>query len=114
MATKPLTIPNRWASDALYSSGPFIGDVCKVDPGAGVAGEGHRPGSLLPTAAEHENYQQNQVTTWVIDWLSLGSSAGASDAHIVETDAAGRTALTGLVVDDPVDEGAVEITGVNT
>lgn len=114
MATKPLTLPNRWASDALYSSGPFIGDVCKVDPGAGVAGEGHRPGSLLPTAAEHENYQQNQVTTWVIDWLSLGSSAGASDAHIVETDSAGRTALTGLVVDDPVDEVAVEITGVNS
>ena len=114
MASKPSTIPNRWASDALYSSGPFIGDVCKVDPGAGIAGEGHRPGSLLPTAAEHENYQQNQVTTWVIDWLSLGSSAGAADAHIVETNSAGRATLAGLTVNDLADEVAVAITGANT
>ena len=59
MATKPSTIPRVWASSALYTNGPFIGDVMKVDPGAGIAAAGHRPGASFPTAAEHENFQQN-------------------------------------------------------
>lgn len=111
---KPITYPRKWATDALYSSGPFIGDIAKVDPGVGIAAEGHRPGASYPTAAEHENYQQNEVTTWIVDWLALGSSLGATDAHIVETNAAGHTTLAGLHVVDAVDETAFTVTSANT
>ena len=55
MATKPTTLPRVWAVAGVYATGPFIGSVSNSDPGAGIAGEGHRPGSLWPTAAEHEN-----------------------------------------------------------
>jgi len=114
MATKPGTTPRKWATDAVYSSGPFIGDPTKADPGAGIAAEGHRPGSLFPTAAEHENYQQNQQSTWIVDWLALGSSAGAADAHLVETASTGRTSLVGATLVDAVDETVLNITGANT
>ena len=69
---------------------------------------------MFPTPAEYENYQQNQITTWVVNWLSLGSSAGAADAHIVETDATGRSALVGLDLNDAIDETVLNVTGVNT
>jgi hypothetical protein len=98
----------------VYTTGPFIGSISISDPGAGIAAEGHRPGNLYPTAAEHENYQQNKITAYVANWLALGSSAGAADAHIVETDAAGRAALHGLNVNDLVDETAVDITSTST
>lgn len=114
MATKPATIPAVWASNALYTTGPFIGSPSKVVPAAATAAEGHRPGALFPTPAEYENEQQNQITTWIVDWVYLGSSAGAADAHIVETDSTGRATLHGLDVNDTVDETAVNITGVNT
>jgi hypothetical protein len=60
-----------------------------VTPPAGVAAEGHRPGAANPTAAEHENSQQFWLTTWIATWLALGSSAGAADAHPLETDSTG-------------------------
>ena len=114
MATKPVTYPNIWDSSGIYTTGPFIGSVSIVDPGVGVAGEGHRPGSLYPTAAEHENYQQFQLTTWVTTWLALGSSAGAADAHILETDSVGRFRAVGARFVDAVDETVLDITGANT
>jgi hypothetical protein len=114
MATKPSTLPRPWATNAVYATGPFAGQPGKVDPGLGVAAEGHRPGANDPTAAEHENYQQNLVTASWIPWVNSGSSAGAADAHIVETTAAGRTSLRGLSVTDTVDETAVSIIGAST
>lgn len=114
MATKPVTFPNIWDSAGIYATGPFIGAISIVDPGIGVAGEGHRPGSLFPTAAEHENFQQFQLTTWVRTWLALGSSAGAADAHILETDSVGRFRAVGATFVDAVDETVLDITGANT
>lgn len=114
MATKPTLIPRLWASAGIYATGPFIGSISNSDPGVGIAGEGHRPGAAFPTAAEHENFQQLHLTTWVAEWLSMGSDAGAADAHIVETDAAGRSNLTGLTIVDTVDETAFSVTSANT
>lgn len=114
MATKPSTIPRVWASSALYTNGPFIGDVMKVDPGAGIAAAGHRPGANSPTAAEHENYQQNQLTKWVADWLYLGTSGPLATAHLQETDATGRAGILGVDITDPNDETALSVTSANT
>lgn len=114
MATKPATLPRIWASAGVYTTGPFIGSPSNADPGAGISAEGHRPGSLFPTPAEYENYQQLWQTTWVVDWLAQGSSAGAADAHILETDSVGRFRAVGARFVDAVDETVLEITGANT
>lgn len=114
MPTKPLTTPLDWATNALYTTGPFIGSASKVAPGAAVAAEGHRPGSLFPTPAEYENYQQNRLTAWVTEWVAVGTFNPDANAHIVETDSTGRAGVHGLDVIDTVDETAVVITGVNT
>ena len=60
MATKPVTLPNIWDSVGVYATGPFIGSISIVDPGAGIAGEGPRPGSLFPTAARMINALRRQ------------------------------------------------------
>ena len=104
MATKPVTLPQAWGVGPNWTTGPFIGSPVKSDPGVGIAADGHRPGSNFPTAAEHENFQQFQVTKWVRDWLFAGSSLGLPDAHIVETNATGRATLHGLDVDNNNDE----------
>lgn len=114
MATKPTTLPRQWATLANYDTGPFIGQPMKVDPGVGIAASGHRPGAAFPTPAEYENYQQNKVTALWIPWVNAGSSAGAADAHIVEANSAGRSALTGLNLHDGVDETVLDIEAVNT
>jgi hypothetical protein len=114
MATKPATAPRRWGTNPLYTTGPFIGQPGKVDPGIGVAAEGHRPGAAFPTPAEFENYQQDRITNWVTDWLRLGAFDPDPDAHLVETDATGRAGVHGLDVINTVDEIAVNISGVNT
>ena len=89
MATKPSSQPAVWASNALYTTGPFIGSSSKVVPPAGIAAEGHRPGAAFPTPAEYENDQQNKITA-LCQWVFAGSSTGAADAHIVEVDADGE------------------------
>lgn len=114
MATKPTTLPRAWASLALYDTGPFIGSVMKVDPGAGIAASGHRPGALFPTPAEYENYQQNLITEYWVPWVDAGSFAGAADAHLLETDATGRTQAQGMTLDDAVNETVLSVIGVNT
>ena len=114
MATKPATLPRPWATLANYDTGPFIGQPMKVDPGVGIAASGHRPGAAFPTPAEYENYQQNLVTASWIPWVNAGSFAGAADAHIVEADSVGRSALVGLDLDDAVDETVLNVIGVNT
>ena len=101
MATKPSTSPRLWGTNALYTTGPFIGQPGKVDPGVGVAAEGHRPGAAFPTPAEFENYQQNRVTDWVTNWLRLGNSAAALDAHVQETDSLGSAGMAHAFVKQP-------------
>lgn len=114
MATKPTTLPRAWADLALYDTGPFIGSVMKVDPGIGIAASGHRPGAAFPTPAEYENYQQYHVTAKWIPWVNAGSFAGAADAHLLETDATGRTQAQGMTLDDAVNETVLNVIGVNT
>ena len=113
MPTKPLTQPLLWADDAVYTTGPFIGSANKVVPAIGIAAEGHRPGALFPTAAEHENSQQNRLTQ-LARWVFLGTFSPDPDAHLVETDATGRAGVHGLDVINGVDEIAVNISGSNT
>lgn len=114
MATKPTTLPRAWADLALYDTGPFIGSAMKVDPGIGIAASGHRPGAAFPTPAEYENYQQYHVTAKWIPWVNDGSFAGAADAHLLETDATGRTQAQGMTLDDAVNETVLSVIGVNT
>lgn len=110
MAVKPLTQPEYWATDAVYSTGPFIGQPQKVIPPGAFAAEGHRPGALFPTPAEFENSQQYNLTG-LARWVFLGSSAGAADAHIVETDGTGRATLHGLTVTNTTTQTPVFATG---
>jgi hypothetical protein len=114
MATKPTLVPRVWASAGIYTTGPFIGSASVSDPGAGIAAEGHRPGSSYPTAAEHENSQQNRISAFVAEWVALGASTGAADAHIVETNSTGRSVLRALTITNTVDETGLVMTSVNT
>ena len=113
MATKPLTSPRLWGTNAAYTTGPFIGQPGKVDPGVGVAAEGHRPGSNFPTPAEYENYQQNRLTDWVTNWVRLGTFSPDATAHLVETDGTGRAGVHGLDVINGANETAVNITSAS-
>lgn len=99
MATKPSSTPEIWASNALYTTGPFIGLSSKVVPPGAIAAEGHRPGAAFPTPAEYENSQQNRITA-LCQWVFSGNNTGTADAHIVETDATGRATLEALTVNN--------------
>ena len=114
MPTKPIVQPEAWATDAVYTTGPFIGQPQKVVPPGAFAAEGHRPGSLYPTPAEYENSQQNRITE-LCRWLFLGTSAPDPDAHVVETNASGYAGLFGLDITNTVDAAsALTVSSVNT
>lgn len=81
----------------------------KVVPAVGIAAEGHRPGANFPTAAEHENSQQNRLTA-LARWVFLGTFNPDVDAHVVETAADGRAGLHGLDVLNLLDQTAQTIT----
>ncbi len=80
-----------WATDANYAAGPAAGNPTKIlIPNAGQA---LVPGDdLVP---EYMNQAYSEISAWVT-WVFDGSSAGAADAHIVETDANGDTAVQDL------------------
>lgn len=105
MPTKPATTLKGWATDTNYSTGPKAGSPTKQTIPDGVAAEGHRPGKTAPTAAEYWNWWLNVLWLW-IDWLRQGSSAGAANAHICETDSTGKLQLESLVA-QPSTNGAV-------
>lgn len=114
MPTKPIVQPEAWATDAVYTTGPFIGQPQKVVPPGAFAAEGHRPGSLYPTPAEYENSQQNRITE-LCRWLFLGTSAPDPDAHVVETNGSGYAGLFGLDITNTVDAlSAFTVSSVNT
>lgn len=96
MATKPVATVPIWASAATWSAGPDIGDATKQDSTA-VAVQGHIAGATNPTMAFHQNDWQNKVSN-VCAWVEAGSSAGAADTHIIETDADGKTSVRKLDV----------------
>lgn len=112
MATKPATLPEQWASNVLYTTGPFIGLSNKVFPA--IAPDGHRPGAADPTAAEYQNYQQYWSDAWVRDWLANGSAVAGTDTHIVETDINGRTEQRGFDITEIVDQTVANWNAVNT
>lgn len=94
MATKPIA-SFTWATDANYSSGPATGQPTKV--AIPTPAQGLVPGDdLIP---EYLNNLFNALSGWT-DWLLDGSSAGALDAHIVETDSGGDTAVNNLDVNN--------------
>lgn len=114
MPTKPTDQPEHWATDAVYTTGPFIGQPQKVVPPAAFAAEGHRPGANFPTPAEYENSQQNRITG-LCRWVYLGTYNPDPDAHPVETDSTGRAGLHGLTVNNTdAAETGVLISSVGT
>jgi len=85
---KPSTVPT-WATDANFTSGPASGYPTKTTPpGAPNVAQGNVPGE--GAAGTFINWILNIICDW-IGWLNAGSSAGAADAHLVETDASGNT-----------------------
>ena len=90
---KPVTA-FTWATDANFSSGPASGNATKINPpGWPNVVQGNVPD--LTIVAEFQNTALNHIASW-IDWVNDGSSAGAADAHIVETDSNGDTAVQDL------------------
>jgi len=99
MATKPSTSDVfSWSTDTNFTSGPASGNPTKVDPtGWPTVLQGFIPATGI--AAEYVNRALNALGTWT-SWLNSGSSAGAADAHIVETDSAGDAGVQNLNVTD--------------
>lgn len=112
MATKP-TDDFTWATNASYSTGYDSGNPTKANPpGWPAVVNGLFPN--LGSVIAHLNKVLNVLGQWS-GWLLAGSSAGAADAHLVETDASGNTAVndltlngTSITIDAP--SAAVDIT----
>lgn len=90
MATKP-TQTFTFATDANFTSGPATGNPTKVTPPAPA--QGFVPGDAI--AAEYVNFHTNIMGQWIDQWLIAGSSTAGLDAHLVETNANGNTAIAG-------------------
>jgi len=99
MATKPASSEAfEWATLANFGSGPASGQPTKVDPpGWPDVTVGFVPNDeLIP---EWANRALGATGSWT-QWLLSGSAAGAADAHVVETDASGYTAVQRLTLND--------------
>jgi len=83
-----------WASDELYTSGPFPGQKTKLINALG-ASEGAIPGEGI--VAQFYNYNMAALGSWT-GWLFDGSPDADLTAHIVETDSTGESALASLVL----------------
>jgi hypothetical protein len=95
MATKPTDV-FTWATDANFASGPASGNPTKVNPtGWPTVLKGFIPGVAI--VAEFMNKALNVCGQWT-QWGNAGSSTGAADAHVVETDAGGNSAVQGFRV----------------
>lgn len=91
MATKP-TEKFTWATDALIAAGAALGLPTKVNPaGWPNVVQGLVPGVGAAVGALNKTF--NVLGQWS-GWLYDGSSAGAADAHLVETDANGLAVLS--------------------
>lgn len=94
---KPSDNAPDWASDDLYTSGPDTGKPTKYTIPDGVAAQGHRGGKNDPTAAQPYNDFLHKVAR-LCRWVFAGSSSGAADAHVVETNSIGSSSLQHIVV----------------
>lgn len=92
MPAKP-SVSFTFASDAVFASGPAIGQPVSITP-PGPA-QGHVPGQGV--VAEYVNWHTNILGDWSV-WLLAGSPLAGLDAHIVETDATGKTELAMLEI----------------
>lgn len=105
MATKP-SDTFTWATDTNFSSGPDTGNPTKANPpGWPNVAQGNVPG--LGVVAAFINKVLNVIGQWVNGWLLLGSSAGGADAHIVETNSSGHTALREIDLVGGVTNGSI-------
>ncbi len=84
-----------WASNPQYLTGGKIGANTKTPIPAGVAADGHRPGSAFPTGGQHWNDWLNQSSLWS-QYVDEANPLGAEDQHLVETNSDGETALARL------------------
>mgnify|MGYP001050124908 CR=1 FL=1 len=99
MATKPASSEAfEWATLTNFTSGPASGQPTKVDPpGWPTVTLGFIPDDeAIP---EWANRAFAATGSWT-QWLLSGSAAGAADAHVVETDASGYTAVQRLTLND--------------
>lgn len=94
MAVKPTDTVPDWPSNATFTAGPSIGQPTTIDP-TPFAGNGHIEGLSNPTDCRVQNGWQKRAGAWC-RWVEAGSSAGAADAHIVETTALGETSVRSL------------------
>lgn len=92
MATKPGS-SFTLATNANYSVGERVGSPTKIAPPD--AANGFIPGEGV--TAEDLNYCLAILGDWSV-WLLAGSALAGQDRHLVETDAAGQTAIAGLVL----------------
>lgn len=92
MATKPSTRLS-WATDATFLSGTAAGRNTKIETSVP---QGFVPGTGI--IAKLVNGLFHHILDDWIAWVEDGSSAGAADAHVVETDASGNTEVQGLTV----------------
>lgn len=97
MPTKPASTVEEWASDGVYTQGPYAGMDTKVVIPPSVAAEGAIPGADDPMAAEHFNEYFSRASR-LLRWVYLGSSKGEADAHVVETDSDGLLELHQLTI----------------
>ena len=91
MATKP-TVSFSIATNELYAAGPFIGSLTKNVP---PVADGYVPG--VEVDASHHNYTGNIAGLWSA-WNLAGSYSADLDAHPMETDGTGITAVGGIVL----------------
>lgn len=100
---KPASIAT-WATDTNFTSGPAVGQPTKVSPaGWPNTAQGSVPGAA--SAAEFLNILHNLLCQWMA-WQNDGTSAAQTDAHVLETDSDGETAVRAITVTDGVSKTA--------
>jgi len=116
MATKPTLWPEIWGTAGNYVASNYPNEYPWGDPRpdagnptpwggnprrdatglAAYCAQGLTP--LLPDLTPLRNEQEHRISAAIKNWLRLGSSTGAADAHIVETDASGFAGVYSLTV----------------
>jgi len=95
--TKPSTV-FTFATTTNYTVGARIGQPTKYAP---IGTEGFIPGANA--APEQINYCFNVTGEWLSDWILLGTFNPDLDAHILETDGSGHTAIARAVLGGTAD-----------
>lgn len=106
---KPGT-PTTWSSNTNYAGGPRVGTATKAAINNQHKTDGWWPDEKPP--AQQQNQWNWEVWQW-LEWVFDGSSAGAEDAHIVETDSGGISTLAKLICTGQV-AGSLGVQGTGT